>query len=378
MKKAKRWLVILGIAGLAVVGGFLALSYYGARFIQARLQQAMGPGLRVEEIKIRPTHLSLKGLQYEDPNLSKRFFQIGEVDLYPGLFSSLTGSLQIRKCIILKPSFFLYRSRDGTFMGPLPKAGKGKEGDRGQGEERKGEKPSMVKIDRLQIQEGTLDFEDQKTEGPTAYIQLRDVDLEMKDLRYPFVPIHSPIELSGTFQGMTQEGSISAKGWVDLQTADMEMVFKTRQIDIKSFEPYYRKRVTAEISSGHMDLDAKITVKKGMLDAPGELEMVNLQVKDGSGMVMYIPAKTLMELLKDKGNRVKVRFHVKGNLDDPQFNLRENLATRLALSLAESLGLPVKVVGEQVMGGATRGAQGIVEGLKSFEDLFRKGKEPKP
>ena len=84
----------------------------------------MRPGLRVGEINVKPTHLSVKGFQYEDPTSKKRLFQIEEMKIYPSLLSALGGTVQIRRCMLLKPSFFVYRSREGVFIGPFPKAGK--------------------------------------------------------------------------------------------------------------------------------------------------------------------------------------------------------------------------------------------------------------
>jgi uncharacterized protein involved in outer membrane biogenesis len=366
-KMRKSGLILAGLAVL-VVAGFLALSYTGGQLIRTRIEQAMRPGLRVGKINVKLTHLSLKEIQYEDPISMKRVCQIEEMKIYPSLLAVLGGgrTVQIRKCMILGPSFFLHRSREGVFTGPFPKAGKegttpGKDQGGSPGGEKRKAEAAAVRIDRLQVEKGFIDFEDQKTEGHTAYLQLRDVDLEMKDLQYPLVPVHSPVELKGKFKGMTKEGDLSSKGWIDLHTTDMEMTLRTREIELRAFEPYYRKKVTAEISSGHVDLDARITVRKHVIDVPGEMDLVNLRVREGSGSVLYIPAKNFMRMLKDKGNRVKVRFRIKGNLDDPQFNLRENVASRLALALAESLGLPVTVVdeGRVISGerGSTRGSR---------------------
>jgi len=79
----KRWVVVLGIVAVVAVAGFFTLSYCGGRFIRARLQEAKGPGLSVGAINVYPTHLSLKGIQYEDPTLKKRMFQIEEIRIYP-------------------------------------------------------------------------------------------------------------------------------------------------------------------------------------------------------------------------------------------------------------------------------------------------------
>jgi len=96
----------------------------------------------------------------------------------------------------------------------------------------------------------------------------------------------------------------------------MEILLKMKEVELKIFEPYYRKRVSAEIESGHMKMDATVTIKNQKINAPGHMELIDLQIKE-EGTVFYLPAKTLASLLKDRGNRVKVKFHVKGNMDDP-------------------------------------------------------------
>ena len=84
----------------------------------------LGSGITVSEIKIRLTHLAVSGIRYEDPRLKKPLLQIEQVNIYPALFSFLKGELRIRELTFLRPSFFFYRSRDGTFVGPWLSAGK--------------------------------------------------------------------------------------------------------------------------------------------------------------------------------------------------------------------------------------------------------------
>jgi hypothetical protein len=131
---------------------------------------------------------------------------------------------------------------------------------------------------------------------------LRELDLELKNIQYPFISTHSFIELKGKMKGRKKEGSIYTGGWIDLKNMDMETSLKVQEIEIKIFEPYYRKRFSAEIEAGHINMEAKIGVKKRMIDAPGQLELVDLHIKEGGGTVLWIPAKTLVSLLRDKGS----------------------------------------------------------------------------
>jgi hypothetical protein len=374
----RKWFVLLGIVILLVTGGLSVLSFFGVRFINTELRRRMGSGITVSEIKIRLTHLAARGIRYEDPRLKKPLLQVEEINIYPTLFSFLKGELRIREVTILRPSFFFYRSRDGTFVGPWPAAGKEPGETRGRGtNETRQDKAFQVRIDRVRIQEAAVDFEDRKVEEPPAEIKLRKMDLDVRDIRYPFASVHSPVTLSGKMKGPTKEGEIELKGWIDFNNIDMDTLLKVREIEVKTLEPYYRKRVSAEIESGDMTMQAKITINKKVIDAPGSLEVTRLKVGGGEGSVFYIPAKTVVSLLKDRGNRISVNFHVKGNLDDPRFSLQENIMRRIGISLAEALGVPIRIMGEEGLKGAFTGTRGLAEGLRSIEDLFRPKKEKK-
>ncbi len=373
----RKWFVVIGIIAILLIAGYFFASYYAVKVIQARLQKVVGPALTIAEIKIKPTYLSANGILYEDPLSKRKIFLIEEMRVYPAFFSFLKGTLTIRECMILRPSFFFYRSREGDLIGPwttIEKKEKGKEIS--DGREEKGKESPLIEIDRLRIQKGSVDFEDRKMGEPPAQIQLRELDLELKNIQYPFISSHSSIALKGKIRGGKKEGSLYTEGWIDLENMDMETSFKVQEVDIKTFEPYYRKRVSAEIEAGHIDVEAKIGIKKRMIDAPGQLKLIDLQMKE-TGTVLWIPAKVLISLLRDKGNRIQIRFDVKGNLDDPQFNLQEAFLTRVAVSMAEALGIPIKVVGETILGGAGKGVEGLIEGLKSIEKLFKKEKEEK-
>jgi len=376
MYKMKKWLIIAGVVLLVFAGGYLVLSFYAVKFIQAQVQKAVGPGFTIAQIKVKATHLSINGIRFEDPRTRQNFLQIEEMRIYPDLFSFLQKRLQIREWIILKPSFFFYRTREGVFIGPWVSIKKEeKSGEVSGREEKKKGEAIPIKIDRLRIEKGSIDFDDMKAGETPGQIRLRDVWLKIENIDYPLVSSQSSIELKGRMKGKTKEGEIVTKGWIDLKTLDMETSLKIREVDLKVFEPYYRKRVSADIESGHLNVDAHIAIKKSVIDTPGKLEAADLRVKE-EGTIFYIPAKTLLSRLKDKGNRVEIQFHVRGNLDDPRFKLQETFLMRIGIGLAEAIGLPIKTVGESLFEGSGKGSEGLAEGLRSIEEL-RKKKEKK-
>jgi len=246
----------------------------------------------------------------------------------------------------------------------------------GEKREKRGE-PIQFQIDRIRIRKGSVDFEDRKVGDPPAQIKLRDMDFEIRDIGYPLTSVHSPARFYAKVGEKGREGSIDIEGWIDAKSMDMQTSLKIRRIEVKTFEPYYRKRVTAEIESGTMDMDSRIAVTERRVDAPGELDLINLHVKEGGGMVLWIPAETLVSLLEKKGHQIKVKFHVKGNVENPQFSLQETFLTQVAVAFAQALGMPINVVGEEVLQGTLKGERGLVEGLQSIEGLFQEKKEKK-
>ncbi|MBM4339371.1 MAG: DUF748 domain-containing protein [Deltaproteobacteria bacterium] len=355
----KKWLAIAGVVILVFAGGYLALSFYAVKFLQAQIQKMIGPGFTIEQVQVKATHLSIHGIRFEDPRTKKTFLGVEEMKIYPDLRSFLKKRLHIREWAILSPSFFFYRTRDGITIGPwvsIPK--EEKSGEASHREVKKEKETIPIRIDRFRIEKGSIDFDDMKAGETPGQIRLRDIDLKLENIRYPSVSSQSPIELKGKIKGVAKSGEIFAKGWVDLASLDMEVLLKMGEVELKTFEPYYRKRVSAEIESGHMNMDATVTIKSQRINAPGHMELADLQIKE-EGTVFYLPAKTLASLLKDKGNRVKVKFHVKGNMDDPRFDLQDAFLTQMAFSFAEVLGLPIKSVGA----GESEGGAGLFEGL---------------
>jgi hypothetical protein len=366
----KKWILGIGIVVVLFIGAYFILSFFAVKVIQSQIQKAVGLGFTLREIRVKPTHVSITGLQYEGLATKKKYLQIEELRVYPAVLSFLKGPLRIREFLALKPSFFFYRTREGVLNGPWILEKKEKK----EGEEKKpgGKEPVSIKIDRFRIQKGAVDFEDMKMGEPPTQIRLRDLDLEIKDIQYPLRSARSPVELKGKMKGKRTDGELYAKGWMNFETSDMETSFRAREIEIKTFEPYYRKRVSAEIESGFMDMDATIDLKERRINAPGQLILSDLRIKEGEGTVFWIPAKTLISILKGKGNRIQVKFHVKGNMDDPQFNLREAILVRIAVSLAQAMGVPVIGAGEALFKGTGKGAEGLTEGLKTLEELLKK------
>lgn len=395
----RKWFFFGAIVLSLLIAAFFGLSYYGVRIIEAQLQKRVGPGLTINRIKVHLTSLSALGIRYQDPSTRQVLLDVEEIRIFPDVFSLLKGGLWIREVSIRNPFFWVYRSREGRFTGPwidLGRDGKveppgpvqkeapgsipAKKGfpddERPSGGPDEGERGRpgflQVRMGRLRIENGSIDFEDRKAPNEPGRIRLRGIQFDVRDLQYPVVSRRSELRFQGRWKGEKKDGRIEARGWIDLKTFDMEVPIQIEEVEVKALEPYYRRKVTAEIVGGSIDLDLKLLVQGRKIDAPGEVRLANLQLGKGEGMIFYFPAKLLLMLLQSKGNELRARFRVKGNLDDPRFDLEESFLTRMGLSLAESLGLPIKGVGEELVGGSIKGTEGLVEGMKAIGEILQR------
>ena len=106
----RKWFILIGILTVLFIGGYFILSSYAIKLIAPKLQKEMGPGFTLVGVELKTTYLSVRGIQYEDPDSKQRFLHIEEVKIYPSLLSLLKKSLTVKKITILQASFFFYRS----------------------------------------------------------------------------------------------------------------------------------------------------------------------------------------------------------------------------------------------------------------------------
>jgi hypothetical protein len=365
----KKWLIIISIIIVVFVSGYFVLSFFAVRVIQEQLKKLVGPGLSIKGIKVKPTHLSINGIRYEKPDFKKIFFEIEEVKIHPKIISLIKRPLKISRISIINPSLIVFRSPNGNIFLPIP--------DAVNKEEKRGSESktsvSIINIENINIENGKIFFDDEKAGSPGAKIRFDGFRLNIHNVDYPITSQISPIELETKIKGESSDGNLLTKGWINFKKMETETDLKARDIEIKTFEPYYQKKITAEIEKGLINMNARISIKNRIIDASGDMEFVGLKIGE-NGTIFYLPAKILVSRLKNRDNKIKVKFRVYGNIDDPKFSINENLLTRIGLSIAETLGIPIKVVGEKIIEGTGVSTEKIIEGIKKIEEFFKKKK----
>jgi hypothetical protein len=128
-------------------------------------------------------------------------------------------------------------------------------------------------------------------------------------------------------------------------------------VDLVALQPYLLKVNEAGVKRGTLDLSLDATVKAKRLHAPGRVTLTGLELASGGGVLATfggVPRQAVLAAMERDG-RIEVGFTLEGRLDDPAFSINDNLATKLAGGLAETLGVS--------LGGVVEGVGSVIKGL---------------
>jgi len=127
------------------------------------------------------------------------------------------------------PYFLPEIDKKGKILFPLPKQEekKRKGGDSGRG----------FLFKKIVLDKGALDYVDRKVEGPPAFIRLREIQLEVKNLSVTAENTGSDYEIAATLPGKTGNGSLKSRGSINVTSSRSQRLraswqFRTRVLGI--------------------------------------------------------------------------------------------------------------------------------------------------
>ncbi len=236
-----------------------------------------------------------------------------------------------------------------------------------------------LSIGSVELRDSVLDFHDRSVKGrQVVSLHFEPVRARLDDLRIPEFRGKSPLHAEGTVRGPRHQGMVKVEGWVEIGTRASDLKTIARGVDLLEIEPYLLRATEDGVESGTLDLDLHSKVENRHLDAKGKLRLNDLHLRPGGGIAgtfLGVPRRAVIASMKSGSDDLELDFTMRGNLGDTRFSLNETLSVRVAVGLAQSLGVGlvdvIKGVGD--LGGS---------GLKSVGDaiggLFGSDDEAEP
>ena len=373
--KTRKWIIVSGIVVLCLFVVVLILAKLSGQFLKAQVEKSLGDNVTASTVSISWGKVTVEDLTFlRDGQIVGK---IKAVDIKADFMSILRNKLSISKVEVDQPYFKLLIDNKGNVLLPIAmpeeKMGKGKE------ERKKKEiqevpttKESMpVEVKTLIVKEGKVDFEDRSMARPVL-LTFVDVRVDVHHITYPFVNQWTDYEVSSQLAGGSQKGSIKATGKTNFLNEETKVKTVLKNIDLALLRPYIEKKGDARIERGFINMNMDAGIVKKHIKAPGTMAIRDLQLSSSggvSGTFLGVPRSMALSFLKNNNNEISLNFVLEGDLNNPRFNIRENLAKRLSVGLANKLGVSVTGTGETVAGGSSK----VIEGTtKTLKGLFKR------
>ena len=383
----RRRLFAIGAVLALLVGIGAAFAWRTAlRIVRERIVLALGPGAEIEALDVGLAAVEIRRLTVPGGEgwPVEQALRAERVRVVPALRTALSDTIVVHSITIEKPYVSAVRTRDGRLV-VLPTV-LGKHGaDTGEPSTSPtpvtapGSQPvakRSVRIEKLSIDDGDVELFDQSIARAPWRLHLSDVRASVRDIEAPDISSRMPFEISGSLDGPQRDGTVAVSGWFEGSTEDLKADAKFQDLDLLALEPYIARGAHVSLSGGTCNLSFNATVHSHRMHAPGHLELVDLAFKPGgtsTDLVLGVPRNVLVKAMASHNGRIALDFTLEGDVSDPHFSLNEELSTRLAVAMANALGLTVgglvKDVGEigaEGLGGAGKAAKGVGEKLKGL------------
>jgi hypothetical protein len=335
----RAWILISFGIVLAAFAAFLAVR----RAVTTWIESAIGPHGSFREFRIGFTGIEILGLKIDaPPENSPRVwpnspaFQAERILIEPSIVDSIASGARLRNLRIERPSITALRNTEGRIVilpGILGKTQANEGLASG-----KPDDTSTLKIDKLEIVEGTVDFIDASIQTRAHHVRIEKINASFGKIRIPDRSGMTLVDLSGIVKGARNDGKLTLSGSIELSTLESGITARLRGIDLTLLQPYFLKK--GLIKKGKFDFDVKSAILRGKLNAPGKLTITGLELSNpASSPFIGMPPGVAVTRFKDRLGKISLNFVIKGDLKDPEFSLSEDLAIRIRSSMADYLGI---------------------------------------
>ena len=359
MTRTRRRLTLGAIVLLALVLlGFVGLNV-AVHQLRWEIEAALGPRASVGALNAGWTGVEVLDLRIKgasgwpaDDELRAR-----RVHVRPDLRSLFDGPWRIANVRVEDAYLSALRTRDGKtrVLPALLDDRKSSRASPARGEPSAAAAP-RVEVGQIEVVAARLEFFDASVRQPALRLRVEQLEAEVEHLVLPALDKPIELKLSGVFKGPHSDGKIALDGNYTPASRDANVHARFAGVDLLALQPYLLKVSDSGVRRGALDLELRATVLNNKLKAPGKLALTNLELASDGALATFagVPRKAVLAAMTDKG-RLEVKFTLEGRLDDPSFSLNENLATKIASGMAESLGVSLS--------GVVKGLGGVVKGL---------------
>jgi hypothetical protein len=381
----KRLELVAAIIVVSLIVGVGIAFQVTVRALKGKVVQALGPNSEIRDIRLGWSSVNVEGLRIkgsgEWPDAD--VLRVERVSVVPSLRSLISKQYRVRSITITKPYISAFRTKEGRLL-ILPGllTGAAREG-RTDALSRSVGGAATVTIGRIVLKDGLVELYDATVSQPPLKIRLEQIDATVRGVEVPGLKGKSSFELAGVVKGVQRDGQIKMEGWVEVGTRNSSVKTELRSVDLVMLQPYLVKSGERGVRKGAFDLDLQSDVSDNRLKAPGKATISDMELVPAEGgfdTFMGLPRQAMLAFLLRNGNKITVNFILEGDVDNPQFSISQAFTTRLAMAMANVLGLNFPGMVKDVGSLGQMGGEAVGQAAKStggwLHRLFGGKKKP--
>ncbi len=202
-----------------------------------------------------------------------------------------------------------------------------------------------IRIGSIRLNDGTGDFADLSLQ-PNFIAGLQNLNGLIGTLDNQKPDQAAQVSIRGNvdkYAPVTIRGSLTP--FDPLRRLDITSQF--RQVELTTLTPYSGKFAGYRIRKGRLDLDLHYRIQQGRLQAKNKVVIEQLQLGEqvDSPEAVNLPVRLAVALLKDSKGTITLELPVKGDLNDPHFNVMPVIGQTLRNLLVRAVEAPFKLLG---------------------------------
>lgn len=357
MNRSRRLLAGAALGATLILLALALAHHLAVQRLGAAVRDALGPRATLGAVELGWTGVVLHDLHVAaGPGWpADEELHAGRVHVQPAWRSAWGGVWRIDRVEVDDARIVLLRTREGRLR-VLPGL---LERPAPPGDAAYGPAPASpaLHIGTVALKQVQVDLHDASVRGKRPHhLRLADLDATLQGLQLPALDTPVQLQLQGLFRGPSRDGQLRIDGQLTPATRDADLRASLGGADLVALQPYLLRVADAGVRRGTLDVQVHAKVAAQRLHAPGRLVLTDVALASGTGLgdrFAGLSRDAVLAGLSRRG-RIEITFTLDGRLDDPAFSINDDLATRFAAGLAESLGVSlsgvVDGVGEMVKG----------------------------
>jgi len=214
-----------------------------------------------------------------------------------------------------------------------------------QGKQGGGGAMPRLTLGRLSVADSRVNFDD-RTPNERVRLRVEGLDLTVSDLDSAQPDHDSPFTAKARIGVAQLAAQGKARPFAVLPGADIKG--SVRSLDLPPLSPYAADALGVHLQTGQLDADVTLAVTQGKLDGGLQLTLSELFVAQPDPNAPLaksadMPIETVLDLLRDSENRIRLSIPVRGDLANPDFDISDAVGQAVGGALKSTMFTTLKV-----------------------------------